>query len=1187
MQRSLAVFAAALVLAASISFCQVAGRITGSVVDSSGAAIPGATVSLQLPGSGSGIYSTVTSGQGDYSILTVNPGIYDLAIEAKGFLKSITKGVKVDGGRATDIPSLKLDLQGVSQTVEISEAAAAVETSNAVVSTSISRAQIQNLPTLNRSPLAFLQTQAGINNARGSTTVNGQRPTFVNVTMDGVNIQDNFIRTNDVDFLPNLLLLDQAAEVTVITSNATAAASGGSAQIQFVSPSGTNQFHGSVFWLNRNNALAANTWFNNQAGVANPFLNQNQAGGTIGGPIVRNKLFFFTNYEAFRLRQQTSQNATVLTPDARNGIFTYLAGTEVRKANVLQLMNVQADPAVAALLQKVPANINNFNLGDSNANLLRNTGGYQFLKRNNRTRDNILAKVDFNLSTRNSISFNHSWNRDLLDRPAQDTTFNAIPSVTNDNPTRLISTNWRYSPTPTLTNEVRFGFNLAPGRFIAAQDIPKFFLTGMNFTNPINTFRSQGRYTDTYNFADNANWVKGRHTLSFGYQQQRTRIESYDEAGITPSYGLAIGGGNQGLAAAQLPGISASDLAAANSMLATLAGYMSTYTQTFNVQNRTSGFVNGYGNVRHFKYDNHALYVQDSWKTNRRLTITAGVRYDYYTPVDEPDGLALLPVLQNGNVIQTMLNPNSTLDFAGGSFGRPFYKSDRNNFAPNLGMAFDPTGQGKWSIRAGYSLFFVNDNAIRAVDNSQATNAGLSSTATRSGISGRVTANGVPNIATPIYKVPRSFADNYALSSTNAQGMPDPNLVTPYVQTWNISLQRAIKGTKIELRYVGNHSTKSIRGFDYNQVIIKDILPDFLKAQNNGLLAQRATGSFNPAYNANIAGSQPLPFFAQLDQGGRLTNATVISNIQTGQVGELGSFYQTNGFNGNVNFFRNPNLLGANVLTNYSNSTYNGLQFDMNHSFSNGLQFQANYVYSKVMSDALGNGQTNFEPFLDINNPKIEKSRAADFDLTHVLKANGSYELPFGKGRRFSFANPVLSRLTEGWAIASIMTKQSGSPFSVLSARGTLNRAGRSTNETANTSLNKEQLDQIFQLNNTGNGPFFVPLTIKGADGRAVAPDGNAPFSGQIFFQPTAGNIGGLQRSYFSGPWVFNLDMLASKRTVISEGKVLDLRLTSANALNHPTWFVGDQTITSTNFGKITSTFFGRRVIQLELHFRF
>jgi hypothetical protein len=330
-----------------------------------------------------------------------------------------------------------------------------------------------------------------------------------------------------------------------------------------------------------------------------------------------------------------------------------------------------------------------------------------------------------------------------------------------------------------------------------------------------------------------------------------------------------------------------------------------------------------------------------------------------------------------------------------------------------------------------------------------------------------------------------------------------------------------------------------------------------------------------------------LPFFALLPGGGRLTDTSVINFIQTGQVGELANYYQTGNFNGPINFFANPNVLGANVLTNYTNASYNALQVDVTRRFSRGLQFQFNYVYSRVLSDSAGNGQTNFEAFLDNRNAKIERSRVADFDLTHVFKGNASYELPFGPGKRFTSGSPVLSRLMEGWNVAGIFAKQSGTPFGVYSGRGTVNRSGRSGNNTVNTLLNKGQLDQIFQFRMTGTGPFFVPDSVKGSDGRAVAPDGAAPFAGEAFFQPAAGALGTLQRNYFSGPWVWNLDFKISKGTRITERQSIELRMETFNAFNHPTFSVADQTVTSTNFGKITGTFYGRRVVQFALYYRF
>src|SRR5262249_33654963 len=158
----------------------------------------------------------------------------------------------------------------------------------------------------------------------------------------------------------------------------------------------------------------------------------------------------------------------------------------------------------------------------------------------------------------------------------------------------------------------------APGLFIQAATAPKFYVAPTLINNPDNTFRSQGRYTNTYHASDNANWIRGAHTVSFGFQSQIVRVENYNDAGITPTYTLGLGA-NPGLTNAQLPGISSTDLSRANNLLALLAGYVTSYSQTFNVTTRTSGFVNGATNMRHLTQDNYAFYAQDSFKLSRRL----------------------------------------------------------------------------------------------------------------------------------------------------------------------------------------------------------------------------------------------------------------------------------------------------------------------------------------------------------------------------------------------------------------------------------------------------------------------------------------------------------------------------------------------------------------------------------------
>ncbi|MGH9668182.1 MAG: hypothetical protein ACRD9L_27495, partial [Bryobacteraceae bacterium] len=366
----------------------------------------------------------------------------------------------------------------------------------------------------------------------------------------------------------------------------------------------TNEFHGDGYWQNRNNAFAANDWFNNQSGLANPFLNQNQVGASLGGPILRNKLFFYVNYEAFRLRQQASANRTILTADARNGIFTAANG---QKFNVLQAAGVSIAPAIASLLAQVPGpdKINNFRVGDSGNSLLRNTAGDSFLLRSDRTRDNVTGNFDYFLSTKHSLTAAYLWNRDLIDRPDLSNDYSVTPKVRNDDGARLLSAAWRWNPTPNLTNEVRGGFNRAPTLFASSQDSGKYLLSGLLFSNPVNTMQPNGRYGNTYVLADNASYVRGRHSLQFGYQSQYMRVESYNNTGVLPTYTLGIGTGNPGLPAAQFPAsFTASDRSAANNLLADLYGYVTAYSQTFNATSRTSGFVNGANTLRHESLDN-------------------------------------------------------------------------------------------------------------------------------------------------------------------------------------------------------------------------------------------------------------------------------------------------------------------------------------------------------------------------------------------------------------------------------------------------------------------------------------------------------------------------------------------------------------------------------------------------------
>jgi hypothetical protein len=1173
---------------------QLSGRISGSVIDAAGASVPGATVNLFLAGGAKPIATTHTAADGAYHFIGLRAADYDLAVESPGLLKSTIRSITVDAARETDVAQIRLQLPTVTQNIEVTERVEGVDLDNAEVSDTVTADEIRNLPLIDRDVLGILQTQPGVlYNGNGATVINGMRTSFSDMTLDGINIQDNYIRDNALDYTPNSLHLSQIRQVTMVNSNGNAASSGGATEAAFSTPSGTNQFHGELFWLNRNDAFSANGFFDNMAGVALPFLNQNQFGPSIGGPIKKDKLFFYATYEGLRLHSQTTQDDTILTQTAREGIFKYRdSAGNLRQANLLQLSSLtQIDPDMQELLAQVPGPqfINNNLVGDG-----LNTAGYEFNQRADSLEDNILGKIDYNITSRQAVSGSFSWNRFNSDRPDLENDYSTIPRVTNPTNAKFLALSWRSTPTPSLTNEVRAGFNLTYGYFLTSQNFGGYLLTGESFSDPVNEFMPQGRNTNTYVLSDDAGYQKGNHFIQFGFHGQHIYVRSYNDAGVVPTYTLAMGAGQPALQTRQLPGIDTNDLANANALLATLGGYIDGYSQTFNVTSPTSGFVPGAPFLRHLIMPNYAVYAQDKWKVAPRLTIIAGLRYELPGVVSERNALEVAPVVQS-NAVQTLLS-NATLNFAGAAAGGSWYNHTYTEFAPNVGMAWNVFGDGKTVVRGSYSIFYVNDQSILAPEYALEANSALQGVSSITGLSNRVS-TGRPPIPAPTYQVPVTESQLYANNPFNVIGMIDPNLHRPYVQQYSVGIQHEYRNTVFEGRYVGNHMVGGYRSFDFEQVSINadGFLPDFLRAQNNGFLAAaRNGGTFIPNYNPSIPGSQPLTVFPLLNGGGALSNSDVRYLIQTGQVGSLGEFYQTNGFtNPLISFFANPYAIYTDYLTNYSSSSYNSLQLVARHRMAKGLSVEANYTFSKVLSDADGDLQSRFQNFLDIDNPRLERSRA-DFDLNHVIKANGFYELPIGKGHLLHFR--PLDRVIGGWTYAAVMIWQSGAPFSILSGYGTLNisSAGAGSQlgnysyyNTANSVVGGQALFNTIKLRMTGNGPMMVPQSVLNTDGTGTNGAGLAPYAGQIFFNPDAGTLGTLQRRLFSGPWDFNIDMNLAKTIRITERQSLKLRMDAYNALNHTTFWPGDQNINANTFGVVSSTFFNPRVMEFGAYYKF
>jgi hypothetical protein len=1095
----------ALSLIGSTAFGQVTRTsLSGLINDQTGAAVSGAKVTAKHIATNEE-FRTTTDAQGAFIFPSMPLGKFSVTIEAAGFKRVEAQNVTLEVGVPAKL-NLAMEVGQVSEAVVVSgEAQEVINTTNPTLTNVINTRQVKDLPLLNRDPLGLARLQAGISVAGDDTrnaSVGGLRGTATNVTQDGINAMDNFVKTSSF-FAISAPSLDSTSEFSVTVGTVGSDAGRGVAQVRMVTKSGSNAFHGRLFYQHRNDALNANNFFNNATNLAKPVQRQHFFGFNVGGPVLapkyngRDKSFFFFSYEGFRENFQTSRNRRVLTPEARQGIFRYTGSDgQVQSVNLLNIGSFNSlNSVTGAQLNAMPAP-NNTLVGDG-----LNTAGFRFNVTGTDPNDKYVGRFDQKLldSSRygsHKLEFVYNYAKFLLTPD----TFNSLeapfPGGVNafqSSERTLVTAAIQSTFGSRITNEVRVGHQRAPVGFLREPTpntpyfINTFAGTAANQDQVAsfdNTFLSQGRNTLVYEYIDNFSLAARSHTFRMGADIQSITAITFNDAGTTQLVNIGSNDANQdGILDSEFPNLPAGATGTAivnraRSVFADVVGLLASTNRTFNVTSPTSGFVPGSTRQRNFKQREVSLYFQDQWRVRRNFTLNYGTRWEFQGVPYEINGVAIQPVGGLNGLFgisgpNNLFNPGSlkgqpttTIDFVNGNTGKKLYNNDWNNFAPFIGIAYSPAFEsgpmrwifgkdGKSSIRAGYSISYLHDG-FTVVSNALGTgttNPGLIQTAANNTPTDVLTSAGVSNpvltLNTPKFAVPITDKDNFAINNNNGLWTFDPNLRVPYVQQWSLGIEREIaNNTAIEARYVGNHAVKNFRAVDFNEVNIFEngFLQEFLNAQKN--LAINGGKSFAPGATG-VALPTLTTLFNGVPASNGFTSTTFISNLNNNNVGAMAftlansPTYRANRANLTPNFFlANPNAAFARALTNNSFSTYHSLQLEIRRRMSKGLQLQGNYTFSKALADGgeVQNNQSTLDAPLTLRNIGLDKHRAS-FDQTHRFIANFIYELPFGPGRQWlngGFA--PLRKAVEGWQVGGIINVQTSAPIFITSGRTTVNQ---------------------------------------------------------------------------------------------------------------------------------------------------
>ncbi|HZU28772.1 MAG TPA: TonB-dependent receptor [Bryobacteraceae bacterium] len=1183
------------------------GSVTGVISDPSGGMIPNAQVTLTDEQKGFAFNATADAA-GRYVLRGIPPGMYKISVQAPGFDTRTQSGIRLDVNQNLTL-DFSLQLGTTTQTVSIIGEAPLLSTEDAVTGQDINRKMINDLPLLGRGvlDLAFLtpgitQVDTQCSGCTANNFIsNGSRNATADVLMDGVTTT-NFEQNSGIQVPTYTPSVDAVEEFRVQQSSFSAEFGfSGATVVNLVTRSGTNQFHGSLYEFLRNSKLDANNWFNNASGVPIPGLKQNNFGGTFGGPIIKNKTFFFFDYEGTRLRSLSTQTLGVPSAAERQGNFGELCsyyggsfdssgrcssddgqlwdpysatydpnqGGPVRSTFIPfnNLANYQSpgspalagtafqppptpgnliNPVAQKLMQYYP--MPNVAVGTSAYNPYNNWIGSGSNRSNN---DQFDIKIDHRFSDKDlfSAKYSQQWNTGHGFN-----CFGNLADPCSNGPTtgsaHLVALNHTHTFSPTLLLTASYGLtrgaawskgiqadykNLDP---VSLLGLPSY-ITASGFPNiPAIDLSSQYAQAgaslgsqpwgylregqETHHLLATVNWVKGSHEIKFGGEGRMHRI-NFVQPGTPAGYFAFDPSGSS-----EFPSSGGGD-AMASFMMG--VGGINSWGQ-YEIPNFVS--------TQSFQYGG---FIQDNWKTSRKLTLNIGVRYDISLPRTErynrmnwfdptvvsPIQVPGLPQLHGAEVFAS---PHD----------RQNYAIDPNDWQPRFGFAYQAFKNTV--LRGGYGIFYSTTRS-GAAGTGPLGYQGYDQTTNWIPLlnSGSDLYNGAVPYATLSNPFPTGvkFPPGSSLGMLNDIGVGAAGPVklsayakNPYEQTWSFGIQQQLPWSMLlDTNYIGKKGTHLYFGgagqLDYLGPQIEHYSADQLAALHT--------------YVAN-------PFYGVItDPNSPLSQPTV-------QAYQLQLPYpQYTGVSGDSPPF--------------ANSIYNALQVRVEKRFSSGLQFLFTYVYSKSIDEAsstdgsvtwLG-GITSLQ---DPNNRNLERA-VSTWDIPQVVQFSYDYELPIGKGKRFgNNMHPVLNAVIGGWQTNGIWRFDNGRPIIPLLSDGqslptygaqrpnlvaTLKRASGSTNQI---------LGQYF-----ANPDALVtpdPFTL-----------GTAPRTITSVRQPGAANADLSLFKNFPFPW--------------REGMYLQYRFEAFNALNHPQFCGPNTTVDSGNFGQISCTANSPREVQMALKF--